>query len=110
MIGFKVKPLDYIVSCAGTIGKIYKLPLNAPEGIINQALMRVSLFSEEIADFFEIVFYDALYKLSEKSKGTAIKNIAPFEKLKPTLVMIPPLLEQKKIIYKLKSINLLIDC
>ena len=109
MISFTVRPLDYIVSCAGTIGEIYKLPKAAPIGIINQALMKVTLISEEISDYFEIVFYDALHKLSEKSKGTAIKNIAPFEVLKPAIVLIPPLEEQRRIINKLSTINSIIE-
>ena len=109
MICFTVGPLDYIVSCAGTIGEIYKLPKAAPIGIINQALMKVTLISEEISDYFEIVFYDALHKLSEKSKGTAIKNIAPFEVLKPAIVLIPPLEEQRRIINKLSTINSIIE-
>ena len=44
MASFIVKPFDIIVSCAGTIGETYVLPQNAPMGIINQALMRISLF------------------------------------------------------------------
>ena len=110
MQGFEVNPLDFIVSCAGTIGEIYKLPQNSPKGIINQALMRVTLINEEISDYFEIIFYDALHKLSEKSKGTAIKNIAPFEILKPALIQLPPLEEQKRILKKLSIISTLVDC
>lgn len=110
MIGFKVKPLDFIVSCAGTIGEIYKLPIDAQEGIINQALMKVTLINEDISDYFEIIFYDALHKISEKSKGTAIKNIAPFEILKPKKVMLPPIREQERMINCLNEINHLIDC
>ena len=109
MLSFKVNPLDFIVSCAGTIGEIYKLPIDAPEGIINQALMKVTLFNEDISDYFEIIFYDALHKLSEKSKGTAIKNIAPFEVLKPAKVIIPPTTEQERILCCLNKINHLID-
>jgi len=105
MIGFTVNPLDFIVSCAGTIGEIYKLPVTSPIGIINQALMKVTLISEEISDFFELIFYDALHKLSEKSKGTAIKNIAPFEILKPAKIMIPPINEQIKIVSKIKILE-----
>ena len=110
MLGFKVNPLDFIVSCAGTIGEIYKLPYNAKKGIINQALMKVTLINEEISDYFEIIFYNALHKLSEKSKGTAIKNIAPFEILKPALIQLPPLEEQKRILKKLSIISTLVDC
>ena len=105
MKSFNVRPKDIIVSCAGTIGEIYKLPENAPEGIINQALMKITLYNEIISDYFEIVLYDSLHRLSEKSKGTAIKNIAPFDILKPAIVMLPPLKEQEKILNKISVIN-----
>lgn len=105
MISFTVNPLDFIVSCAGTIGEIYKLPKTAPIGIINQALMKVTLINEEISDYFEILFYDTLHKLSEKSKGTAIKNIPPFDILKPAIIKLPPIQEQKRILKNLKIIS-----
>jgi len=108
MKSFEVEPNDIIVSCAGTIGEIYQLPANAPKGIINQALMKITLFMSGISNYFQIVLYDALSRLSEKSKGTAIKNIAPFEMLKPAIVLIPPLDEQSKILRKLELINSLI--
>lgn len=109
MKSFEVKPLDIIVSCAGTIGEIYKLPLDAPIGIINQALMKITLYNEDISTYFELVLYDSLHKLSEKSKGTAIKNIAPFEILKPATILIPPLNEQKRIINKINLIDQMIE-
>ena len=56
-----------------------------------------------------IILYDALHKLSEKSKGTAIKKIAPFEILKPAKVQIPPLNEQKRMLNKLAIINQIIS-
>ena len=108
MKSFEVEPKDIIVSCAGTIGEIYQLPANAPKGIINQALMKITLFMSDISNFFQIILYEALNRLSEKSKGTAIKNIAPFEILKPAIVLIPPLAEQSKILKKLELINCLI--
>ena len=37
---FSVKGGDIIISCAGTIGEIYKLPESCENGVINQALMR----------------------------------------------------------------------
>lgn len=108
MKSFEVGPNDIIVSCAGTIGEIYQLPANAPKGIINQALMKITLFMSDISNFFQIILYDALSRLSEKSKGIAIKNIAPFEILKPAIVLIPPIAEQSKILKKLELINCLI--
>lgn len=34
---------DIIVSCAGTIGETYVIPSKYERGVINQALMRVSI-------------------------------------------------------------------
>ena len=45
LIRFSVAPGDFIVSCSGTIGKIFRLPQNAPQGVINQALLKISLES-----------------------------------------------------------------
>ena len=106
---FEVGPNDIIVSCAGTIGELYQLPSYAKIGIINQALMKVTLYNKEISEYYKIILYDALHRLSEKSKGTAIKNIAPFDILKPAIVLVPPLNEQNRILLAIKSINQLIE-
>ena len=99
MQSFIVEPEDIIVSCAGTIGEVYKLPKNAPIGIINQALMRVKLYNDELSAFWMLYFDYVLKKeASKQSSGTAIKNIPPFEILKAYPFPLPPLTEQKKIV------------
>lgn len=40
---FEVKENDFIVSCSGTIGRIFQIPRNAPKGVINQALLKMVL-------------------------------------------------------------------
>ena len=99
MLSFIVKPLDIIVSCAGTIGESYVLPEDAPIGIINQALMRISLFKMDICDYY-LLYFDYILKRQAQllSSGSAIKNIPPFEILKNMLMPIPPLAEQKRIL------------
>ena len=99
MLSFIVKPLDIIVSCAGTIGESYVLPEDAPIGIINQALMRISLFKMDICDYY-LMYFDYILKRQAQllSSGSAIKNIPPFEILKNMLMPIPPLAEQKRIL------------
>ena len=99
MQSFVVKPNDIIVSCAGTIGETYLLPLDAPVGIINQALMRVTLFDLSMAEYWQMYFaYMLLNEAQMKGAGSAIKNIPPFEYLKAVLVPIPPLSEQTKLV------------
>ena len=99
MQSFIVKPNDIIVSCAGTIGETYLMPLDAPVGIINQALMRVTLFDLSMAEYWQMYFaYMLLNEAQMKGAGSAIKNIPPFEYLKAVLVPIPPLSEQNRLV------------
>ena len=99
MRSFIVKPNDIIVSCAGTIGETYLLPLDAPIGIINQALMRVTLFDLSMAEYWQMYFaYMLLNEAQMKGAGSAIKNIPPFEYLKAVLVPVPPLSEQTRLV------------
>ena len=99
MQSFIVKPNDIIVSCAGTIGETYLLPSDAPVGIINQALMRVTLFDLSMAEYWQMYFaYMLLNEAQMKGAGSAIKNIPPFEYLKAVLVPVPPLSEQKRLV------------
>lgn len=97
--GFRVGPGDIIVSCAGTIGEMYELPREAEIGIINQALMRI-IVNENVIDksMFTITFTNIINEFSKAhSNGSAIKNIPPFSDLKPMLVLVPNLFEQKEI-------------
>ena len=99
MQSFVVKPNDIIVSCAGTIGETYLLPSDAPVGIINQALMRVTLLDLNMVEYWQIYFaYMLLNEAQMKGSGSAIKNIPPFEYLKAVLVPIPPLSEQNRLV------------
>ena len=97
--GFTVHPYDIIVSCAGTIGETYVLPNNIEVGIINQALMFIRLYSREIERFY-LLYFDFILKEEAKknSKGTAIKNIPPFDVLKNFFIPIPPIREQDRIL------------
>ncbi|MCD8215980.1 MAG: restriction endonuclease subunit S [Clostridiales bacterium] len=105
MKNFSVKPGDIIVSCAGTIGETYIMPKDIEEGIINQALMRMEIFAPINIDYF-LLYFDYVLKESAKanSKGSAIKNIPPFEIFKKLILPLPPLEEQKRIV---KQVGLL---
>ena len=108
--GFEVFPEDIIVSCAGTIGETYVMPQYIQRGIINQALMYIRLYYKDITDFY-LIYFDSIIKGNSQndSKGTAMKNIPPFEILKKYLMPLPPLAEQKRIIAEIKKWFALID-
>ena len=107
---FEVQPNDIIVSCAGTIGETYILPKDIKRGVINQALMFVRLYLPTITPFY-LIYFDFIIKSSSQqdSKGTAIKNIPPFEILKNYLFPLPPLQEQERIIAEVEKWFALID-
>jgi len=108
--GFEVFAGDIIVSCAGTIGETYVMPENIRRGVINQALMRIMLYDKRILDWYLIYFDFVLKGTSQKdSKGTAIKNIPPFDILKNYYIPIPPLTEQVRIVEAVKNFNNIID-
>lgn len=97
--GFAIRPGDIIVSCAGTIGEIYKLPNNCEAGVINQALMRVRTY-DNIDELYFIHYFSGVLKgdVIDESNGTAIKNIPPFKILKAMNILLPSLSEQKEIV------------
>lgn len=105
MKGFTVSSGDIIVSCAGTIGETYVMPENIELGIINQALMRMTITKEIDLKYF-LMYFDIILKRDSKtySKGSAIKNIPPFEIFKPMLVPLPPLAEQQRIVDKVNKL------
>ncbi|MCL2293749.1 MAG: restriction endonuclease subunit S [Spirochaetes bacterium] len=97
--GFEVVPSDIIISCAGTIGEVYKLPENCESGVINQALMRVRI-KDCIAETFFILYFGEILKsdIVNKAKGTAILNIPPFSVMKTMPISLPTLSEQQEIV------------
>ena len=110
MMGFEVFPGDVIVSCAGTIGESYILPAKIEQGIINQALMRMRIFEPMYLPYF-LMYFDFVLKKDARnsSKGSAIKNIPPFEILKNYLIPIPPLSEQHRIVARVEELMSKID-
>jgi type I restriction enzyme, S subunit len=90
---FCVKPGDFIVSCSGTIGCIYQIPSDAPEGIINQALLKITLNSERIDDRFFLAIFRApsfQLRIKENSHGGAMQNLVGMDTFRKTQFQLPP--------------------
>lgn len=110
MSGFEVVPGDIIISCAGTIGETYIMPDEIEQGIINQALMRVTLAEGINKKFFQYYFDANLKKSAQKeSNGSAIKNIPPFDVLKNWYFPLTSIEEQGRIVEKIDELLNILD-
>ena len=104
MKGFEVKSGDILISCAGTIGETYVMPNDIEPGIINQALMRVTLASGINKRFFQYYFDSKLKSSAKEGNGSAIVNIPPFDVIKNWYFPLPPLAEQKRIVERVSEL------
>ena len=106
MKNFELLPNDLIVSCSGTIGKIAIVPKEAKKGIINQALLRLRLTSNQTTSKSLKIILDNLNNpFEEKAHGLALKNVASVEVLKVIKIPLPPLEAQEKIISAIENIE-----
>ena len=104
---FNVLGGDSLISCSGTMGRITRVPQDAPEGVINQALLRIRLLNDYVyPDFFIKLFRspDIQTSILTKSVGGAIQNLAAVKELKQIELPLPPLAEQKVIAEKLDTL------
>ncbi|WP_284091320.1 N-6 DNA methylase [Acinetobacter pittii] len=97
---FSLKPNDFIVSCSGTIGKIFRMPDNFEKGIINQALLIMRLNQNIIdLDYFEHYFKQNSFQKSiiDDTQGGAMKNLVSMAEFKQKIIYCPELELQRKI-------------
>ena len=107
LIGFKVEPGDLIVSCSGTIGKIAEVPQNAPAGIINQALLKITLDPQKVMTPFFLNLFESLdfqNRMLSHTHGSAIRNISSVGDLKRLGIPLPQIEEQREIVRRLDAL------
>lgn len=108
MLRFAVKPKDFIISCSGTIGKIFMIPANFEEGIINQALLKITIDDKRFNHkFFEYFFdWDRFQtKIIDYTQGGAMQNLIGINEFKKIGFPKPPLPEQHRIASILSQID-----
>lgn len=87
---FEVKGGDFIMSCRGTIGKIYQLPSNAPRGIIHPSLMKIRILPEAYAATFFVFMLKKVIEL-QQTKGNCVQMAITAKELGVKKVILPPL-------------------
>jgi len=105
---FEVKNGDFIVSCSGTIGKIYQIPEGAECGIINQALLKIKTDHNIIHDRFFFYYFDwekFQEKIIDNTQGGAMQNLVGMNIFRNTQIPLPPLPEQQSIAHILSDMD-----
>ena len=105
MRGFKANAGDLIMSCSGTMGKVAIIPENAPVGIINQALLKLTPAERVLGTFLKLWMESANFQksLAEFTYGAAIKNVASVDILKRLQLPLPPLKTQQAIVAEIEA-------
>lgn len=94
---FTLLPGDIIVSCRGTIGKIFLLPENAPLGIMHPSIMKIRLKKDTYnKKFFISLLRNKMDELINKADGTSVKMAITATKLGNIDFIIPNLTLQNK--------------
>ena len=101
---FEVKPLDFIMSCRGTIGEIFQLPENAHIGIIHPSLMKIRINNLKYNyTFFEKIL--SFYIKKEITTGSGVKMAITAKELGKKEFIIPPIELQNKFAEFVKQVD-----
>ena len=100
---FEIKEGDIIMSCSGTIGEFYEIPIGAEKGIMNQALLKYTL-NKNIHKIYFLYVMEWVKENFEK-KGSGLQNIGSVKTIKSTDISLPPLTLQQQFAEKIGRIE-----
>lgn len=109
---FELHPGEILVSCSGTVGKVAIVPAAIERGIINQALLKLSLHQAALLNEYFLILFPAFFMETDtltNLSGTAQKNIPGMDVLKAMPFPLPPLAEQRRIVAKVEQLMALVD-
>ena len=110
---FEVFPGDMLISCSGaTLGRISEVPKNAKKGIINQALLKISLNNDIILNKFFIHQFrsnEMQDQLFGFSRGAGIPNFPSMSEVKKLKFICPEINKQRLFVNKVEEVNKIKD-
>lgn len=101
---FCVMPGDFIMSCRGTIGKLYQIPPGAPMGIIHPSLMKIRLKQN---GYDSTYFNFMLVKIVaiESTNGNCVQMAITAKALSKKELPLPPLPLQHLFAHRIEQIE-----
>lgn len=101
---FEVHSGDFIMSCRGTIGEIYRLPNDAPIGIIHPSLMKIRIKEDRYNCIFFIRLLSCIIK-NENTNGNCVQMAITAKELGARKPILPPLSLQQEFASKIEAIE-----
>ena len=101
---FEVKGGDFIMSCRGTIGKLYKLPNDAPKGIIHPSLMKIRI-KEDVYDSTYFKYMLVKIVANERTNGNCVQMAITAKELGKKTLPLPPLPLQQAFAQRIELIE-----
>lgn len=101
---FEVHAGDFIMSCRGTIGEVYRLPSNAPLGIIHPSLMKIRIKEDKYSSTFFVNLLSYIIK-NECTVGNCIQMAITAKELGQRKSILPPLSLQQQFANKIELIE-----
>jgi len=101
MESFAIAPNDLLISCSGTMGKIVIIPEDAPKGVINQALLKITPKKDMMLPFYLKCILESeqvQQTYFQRTNGAAIQNVGSMKVMKRIPIPLPPLKTQEKIV------------
>ena len=101
---FEVHPGDVLMSCSGTVGKIAIVPESIQPGVINQALLKITL-DDGIVDtpYFVYLLRSRIEEIMlANTRGSAMVNISSVKDLRQIPFPFSSLPEQHKIVEEIE--------
>ena len=94
---FEAGPGTILVSCRGTLGKVYQLPKDAPIGVIHPSLMKVEIDESQLNGVYFTHLLETLFAEKEvQAKGSGVKMAIKAKDLAVTEIEYPPLALQQE--------------
>ncbi|MDC1384406.1 restriction endonuclease subunit S [Crocinitomicaceae bacterium] len=107
--GFEVHSGDIIISCSGVyLGKLAIVPTGAKAGIINQALLKVTLDQTKMTNhFFTFHFRQNRFRETffDANRGAGIPNFPPMNQFKKFPFIVPPIELQNEFAERVQAIE-----
>lgn len=97
---FSINEDDFIMSGAGTIGRISKVPKDIKKGVINQALIRIRVNKKIVDSNYFLQWMrseDMQNKLTQANPASAMVNLVPMSEVKGWQIKVPSIEEQQEI-------------